>query len=124
MIETNTRQTKPARRTRLLVTLALLLLVAWPAQAQEQAKKLIALLDYLGSDYKNAVRDGKVLSADEYEEMQEFAKRGLDLLNQLKEIDKGDKAGVESAVKSLADHVAQKPILKRLPQSRKAPKTN
>ncbi|HWH78428.1 MAG TPA: c-type cytochrome, partial [Candidatus Binatus sp.] len=76
--------------------------------AQEQAKKLVALLDYLGTDYKNAVKDGKVLSQDEYGEAQEFAKRGLDLFSQLKEIDKGDKAGVEAEVKSLADRVGQK----------------
>ena len=76
--------------------------------AQEQAKKLVALLDYLGSDYKNAVKDGQVLSKDEYGEAQEFTKRGLDLVSQLKQIDKGDKAGVEAEVKSLADLVAQK----------------
>ena len=86
----------------------ILLLIACPAFAQEQAKKLVALLDYLGSDYKNAVKDGKVLSPDEYGEMQEFAKRGLELFGQLKEIDKADKAGVEAAVKLLANHVAQK----------------
>jgi high-affinity iron transporter len=76
--------------------------------AQEQAKKLVALLDYLGSDYKNAVKDGKVLNNDEYGEMQEFAKRGLDLFKQLKEIDKGDKAGVESTIKSLAGQIEKK----------------
>src|SRR5258706_7338203 len=76
--------------------------------AQEQAKKLVALLDYLGSDYKNAVKDGKVLNNDEYGEMQEFAKRGLDLFNQLKKIDKGDKAGVESTIKSLAGQIEKK----------------
>ena len=92
----------------LLLALPLVLFFAVPAQAQEQARKLVALLDYLGSDYKHAVADGKVLSNDEYGEMQEFAKRGLELFAQLKEVDKGDKAGVEGAVKSLADHVAKK----------------
>ena len=86
----------------------LFVLLVVPLHAQEQAKKLIALLDYLGSDYKNAVKDGKILSPDEYEEMQEFAKRGLELYEQLKQIDKGDKAGVEAAIKSLAGQVAQK----------------
>jgi high-affinity iron transporter len=92
----------------LLLALPLVLFFAVPAQAQEQARKLVALLDYLGSDYKHAVADGKILSNDEYGEMQEFAKRGLELFAQLKEVDKGDKAGVEGAVKSLADHVAKK----------------
>src|ERR1044071_5745833 len=86
----------------LVIALLFILGSAQSGVAQEQAKKLVALLDYLGSDYKNAVKDGKVLNNDEYGEMQEFAKRGRDLFNQLKEIDKGDKAGVESTLQSLA----------------------
>jgi high-affinity iron transporter len=82
--------------------------IAGPVFAQDQAKKLVALLDYLGSDYKNAVKDGKVLSKDEYEEMLEFAKRSLELFTQLKELDKGDKAGVEAEVKSLTAQVDRK----------------
>jgi high-affinity iron transporter len=82
--------------------------LANPADAQDQARRLVALLDYLGSDYKNAVQDGKVLSKDEYGEMQEFSKRSLELFNQLKEIDKSDKAGVEPALKSLAGRIGDK----------------
>jgi len=63
--------------------------IAPAAFAQDQPKRLVALLDYLGSDYKNAVRDGKVLSQDEYGEMQEFSRRSLDLFKQLKEATKG-----------------------------------
>jgi high-affinity iron transporter len=88
-----------------LLAITIFLLIAHPAIAQDQAKRLVALLDYLGSDYKNAVQDGKVLSKDEYGEMQEFAKRSLDLFNQLKEADKTDKAGVESSLKTLASQV-------------------
>ena len=55
----------------------------------------MALLDYLGSDYKNAVQDGKIVNQDEFAEMQEFSKRTLELLKQLKETDKADKAGME-----------------------------
>ena len=88
---------------------ALLLLgTAHVGAAQEQAKKLVALLDYLGSDYKNAVKDGKVLSADEYGEMQEFSKRGQELFKQLKETDKVDKAGIESTLRSLASQIDKK----------------
>jgi len=82
--------------------------IAPAAFAQDQAKRLVALLDYLGSDYKNAVRDGKVLSQDEYGEMQEFSRRSLDLFKQLKEVDKADKAGVEPALKSLASQIENK----------------
>lgn len=98
---------------KLRFTLALFSVVAnlvlvEPALAADEARKLVALLDYLGSDYKNAVKNGKVISTDEYEEMQEFSKRAQELFGQLKTQDKEDKAGIESAVKTLADHVAQK----------------
>src|SRR6476660_707345 len=76
--------------------------------ADDEARRLVAVLDYLGSDYKNAVQDGKVVSQDEYQEMQEFAKRTQELLNQLKESDKGDKAGVEGTIKSLANQIEKK----------------
>jgi high-affinity iron transporter len=75
---------------------------------QDQAKRLVSLLDYLGSDYKNAVKDGKVLSADEYTEMQEFSRRSRELFNQLKQTDKTDKAGVESTIASLAGQIDNK----------------
>ncbi len=81
---------------------------AAPAAAADEARRLVALLDYLGSDYKNAVQDGKILSHDEYGEMQEFARRTLEIFHHLKEIDKGDKAGVEPGLKSLATLVANK----------------
>ena len=91
-----------------LFPLLIFALIVLPVQAQEPAKKLVALLDYLGSDYKNAVKDGQVLSQDEYQEMQEFAKRIIELFNQLKEIDKADKAGVERTVKTLTSQVENK----------------
>src|ERR1700752_2183019 len=85
------------------LAIAALLSAAPLAFAQpDDAKRLVSLLDYLGSDYKNAVKDGKILSADEYTEMQEFSKRSQELFNQLKQADKADKAGVESTIKSLA----------------------
>ena len=92
----------------LCLPILLFVFIASPAFGQEQAKKLIALLDYLGSDYKNAVMDGKVLSQDEYTEMQEFSKRISELFAQLKELDKGDKAGIDAEVKSLTAQVDQK----------------
>jgi high-affinity iron transporter len=72
------------------------------------ARRLVALLDYLGSDYKNAVQDGKIASEDEFHEMQEFAKRSVDLLVQLKKAEQGDKAGIEKDLKTLALQVENK----------------
>ena len=81
---------------------------AAPAAATDEARRLVALLDYLGSDYKNAVQDGKVASEDEFQEMQEFATRSLELLGQLKESQQGDRAGVEQDLKTLAQEVEKK----------------
>ena len=97
------------RRPRIAVlALFALLSVAQSVCAQDQAKRLVALLDYLGSDYKNAVQDGKVASEDEFQEMQEFAKRSLELLAQLKKAEQGDQAGIEPDLKTLANQVETK----------------
>jgi len=107
----------------LTILCVLALLLAPPgAFAQDDAKRLVSLLDYLGSDYKNAVKDGKILSQDEYGEMQEFSRRSQELLNKLKEADKADKAGVEPTVKSLAagiDRKAEPKAIADLAQSAK-----
>src|SRR6266576_6505214 len=95
---------------------------AFPAMAQDEAKKLVALLDYLGTDYKNAVQDGKVLSKDEYGEAQEFAKRSLELFRQLKAADKGDKAGVESELNLLAQQIGSKADPKVVAESARSAK--
>ena len=90
----------------LLIIVALL--GASTVRADESARKLVAVLDYLGSDYKNAVQGGKVANQDEYAEMQEFAKRSLDLFAQLKAGDKADRAAIEPIIQSLAHHIANK----------------
>jgi len=98
-------------RSRSPVVFAALIFIfalATAVHAQEHAKRLVALLDYLGSDYANAVQDGKVLNQDEYAEMQEFSKRIVELLDQLKAADKADKAGIEPGLKSLVKEVENK----------------
>jgi len=61
-----------------LILLVGLLHATSPLQAQtieeqDKAKQIWQLLDYLAVDYGAAVKDGKVVSASEYDEMQEFA---------------------------------------------------
>src|SRR3990170_4878003 len=103
------------RRPRIAVlTLLALLSIAQPVSAQDQAKRLVALLDYLGSDYKNAVQDGKIVSEDEFQEMQEFAKRSRELLDALKASDRADRAGIEPIVKALENHIDNKADPKRV----------
>jgi high-affinity iron transporter len=84
------------------------LIAASTAFAGDEARRLVALLNYLGSDYKNAVQDGKIRNPYEFAEMQEFSKRTLELLKQLKEADKADKAGIEPAINSLASQIENK----------------
>jgi len=75
--------------------------------AAEDAKKIVALVDYIGGDYKNAVRAGKVVNPDEHQEMVEFSQRSLELLQQLKTAE-GDKAGVEPELSELVSRIRQK----------------
>jgi high-affinity iron transporter len=96
-----------AYKSVIVVFLTLLFAVS-TACAEDEARRLVALLDYLGSDYKNAVQDGKIVNQDEFTEMQEFSKRTLELLAKIKETDKADKAGVEPSLKSLADQIENK----------------
>ncbi|VTY39851.1 Ferrous iron permease EfeU [Xylophilus ampelinus] len=64
-------------RNRVLVLASLLAMACWPswgadAPATDKARQIWQLLDYVAVDYEGAVRDGKVESAAEYEEMKEF----------------------------------------------------
>ncbi|HEY1269400.1 MAG TPA: cytochrome c/FTR1 family iron permease [Candidatus Binatia bacterium] len=84
---------------------AALTLLAAPARADDTANRLVALLDYVGGDYKNAVQDGKVVSESEYSEQKEFAARMLELTGQLNGTDKEHFA---PAIKAVADEVERK----------------
>jgi high-affinity iron transporter len=78
--------------------------VLWAA---DEAKRVVALIDYIGGDYRNAVQAGKVVSEAEYTEMTEFSARSLDLFTQLKSAE-GDKAGIEKDLNALAAHITNK----------------
>jgi high-affinity iron transporter len=54
----------------LLLTLCLFIA---PTAFAGETQQLLQLLDYIGVDYAEAVEDGKVVNAGEYEEMNEFA---------------------------------------------------
>ncbi len=75
------------------------------ALASDQAKQLLSLIDYIGGDYKNAVRDGKVADPDEYQEMSEFSKRSIELFDQLKLKEGRDTAEIEKDLRALAAHI-------------------
>ena len=85
--------------------LALLILTSAPALADDSARRLLALVDYISSDYKNAVQAGKVLNPNEYQEQLEFSRRSLELLHQLKQAENADRAHVEPDLKILLKHI-------------------
>lgn len=63
--------------------LTLLLALSLSAHADTSPQTIVHLLDYIGVDYPQFVKDGKVSAASEYEEQQEFAGRVVDLLGRL-----------------------------------------
>lgn len=81
------------------------ILFASAALANDQAKQLLSLIDYIGGDYKNAVKDGKVINPDEYQEMFEFSKRSIELFDQLKVKEGRDTAAIEKDLRMLAAHI-------------------
>ncbi len=90
---------------RLLFAIGLVFLAVTGAfAAGDEAKRILALIDYIGGDYRNAVQGGKVVNADEYTEMSEFSARSLELFSQLKSAE-GDKAGIEKDLNALASHI-------------------
>ncbi len=92
----------------LLYGFCLLFVTGSPLWAADEAQRLVALVDYIGGDYKNAVQSGKVTSREEYQEMKEFSARALDLVKQLKVNEQGDQAGMESDLKTLAAYIDKK----------------
>jgi high-affinity iron transporter len=84
--------------------------------ADDQAKRLLSLVDYIGGDYRNAVQGGQVINRDEYQEMSEFAARSLDLFNQLKANESGDKANIEKDLRTLAMHIKNRSSEDLVPQ--------
>ena len=103
------RQSRLLRRaTGLLALVFVALLMASTALADDSAKKLLALIDYIDSDYKNAVQAGKILNASEYQEQLEFSKRVMELFQQLKQVDRSDKAAIEGDLKILVNQIGSK----------------
>ena len=101
---------------RIFIGILLLLLTQSSALwAGNEANRVLALIDYIGGDYRNAVQGGKVINPDEYQEMTEFSTRALELFNQLKTSEGGDKAGIEKDLRSLAEHIKNKSGEDRVP---------
>ncbi|MCE3256629.1 MAG: putative cytochrome c, class I:Iron permease precursor [Nitrobacter vulgaris] len=103
------RPTLVSRQLAKRIGLVLLLFLSSASSlwADDEAKRIVALIDYIGGDYRNAVQGGKVLNSDEYQEMSEFSARSLELFRQLKSTE-GDKAAIEKDLNALAAHIKNK----------------
>ncbi|MBI4522941.1 MAG: cytochrome c/FTR1 family iron permease [Deltaproteobacteria bacterium] len=89
--------------------LFLLLTNSTSLQAADEPKRLVALVDYIGGDYRNAVEGAKIVNQIEYDEMLEFATRSLEIFKQLKANEGGrDTAGIEKDLQALASHIKEK----------------
>ena len=100
----------------ILIIGALLLPSSSILAAGEEARKLMALIEYIAGDYRNAVKGGKIVSADEYQEMLEFSTRGLELFKQLKTREGRDSAGIEKELRALASHIKEKSGERTVPE--------
>lgn len=50
-----------------------------PVFANQDAKRLLSLVDYIGGDYKNAVDRDRIVNEDEYREMLEFSSEAIEI---------------------------------------------
>lgn len=85
-----------------------------PAKAQDttnhtQLRTLVNLLDYIGKDYPNAVKNGKVISSSEFQEMTEFSNQIKSLHEKIsKKIDNHKFRSLADSVDKLHEAVARK----------------
>ena len=84
----------------------LLLFAAGVAQAAEPVQRVQQMVDYLGVDYRDAVRDGEVVNPSEYAEMQDFARTLVELGAELPS--SPARAEIRARLKTLNDLVAQR----------------
>jgi high-affinity iron transporter len=77
------------------------------SHATEEIRRILSLVDYIGGDYKNAVRRGEVINQEEYKEMLEFSAEALELFMEQKALD-GDRAGIESDLIKLKKGIEDK----------------
>ena len=76
--------------------------------ASDEPKRIVALVDYIGGDYRNAVQAGKIINQDEYQEMTEFSARSLELFERLKQSEGRDRAGIEKDLRTMTLHIKGK----------------
>lgn len=94
---------------RFLLALAIALLAVASHAAvsdDDKARTVIHLLDYIGVDYPETVKEGKVQDAGEYQEQREFAAQVLALLSQMPDIAERD--ALLAQTRFLIEHIDAK----------------
>ncbi|WP_051184137.1 FTR1 family protein [Cycloclasticus zancles] len=79
---------------------------SYSAYASMPIQRLLQLIDYIGVDYREAIKDGQVINTEEYGEMKDFALAVRENILQLEGVDKkliNQVAMLESLVNSKAD---------------------
>ncbi|MCI0482144.1 MAG: hypothetical protein L0213_11220, partial [Candidatus Dadabacteria bacterium] len=54
-----------------ILACSLLFFLAKPSFSSNDANRILSLVDYIGGDYGNAVKDGQIINTAEYSEMLE-----------------------------------------------------
>tara|TARA_R110002074_G_scaffold228259_1_gene399799 strand:- start:4 stop:384 length:381 start_codon:yes stop_codon:yes gene_type:complete len=84
----------------------LLLTLSFSAFASMPVQKLLQLIDYVGVDYREAIKDEQVINPEEYREMQDFVlaiQESIDRLNLTEQSLIEQAATLKSLVNSKAD---------------------
>lgn len=89
--------------------MALLLTLSLPALSDDrQILRILHMLDYIGVDYPEFVKNGQVLDAAEYQEQIEFAGEVANRLAELPAPDEGGKAALQSQANLLRKAIGNK----------------
>ncbi len=76
---------------------------------EKDIRTLISLLDYIGTDYYNSVKNDKVINANEYAEMNEFINKAIALFNNSDvEINSGERIEISGELEKLKSFIENK----------------
>lgn len=84
-------------------------LIAGDGSPAKDIRTVISLIDYIGNDYKNAVKEGKVVNVNEYAEMNEFINKAMNLFNTVGlKINAGERIEISGELKKLKSFIENK----------------
>ncbi len=90
-----------------------LFMAEMPAFSSSDPKRILSLIDYIGSDYQNAVENGAVINHNEYNEMLEFSSEAEHLFGRLLG-SREDKADIGSDIIRLSALITDRSSVKEV----------